>query len=196
MSNQIIIQAKEIFNTFPKWNAFLELTRRKELIMREWIERFLEELEERDGFISLAPANKWAWHIEGNRQTVGWYLKEMGPFTMGIGMNLISSKFGLLLSGDEPDWLQDAQKIVESLKKDKYSGLRLSVPGKPQGYWWPWAEDDPFFYNGTRLDREQSIWVYMHNPEIVFEQIQAKLAALFKQTELFVELNEETRKQK
>lgn len=195
MSTEILKQSSKIFDSFEKWNAFIELKANADLIKADWLKCFFSEARQCNGFVPPEFAEMWKYENRGNREII-WRLNGAGPSSLGLGFNLTIPRFGLFFLEGDRNKIQDHDKVLKCLdQKEEYNELKTLVESADvRNDWWPRAKDRYIVINETTLTGEQLAWCCRHRLNDVVNPIKERLEAAFRQTELFIKLNQETKK--
>ena len=108
-------QAKEIFNSFEKWNAFLELYKIKDQLRGLWFQE-LEDAVCRK--VNCIPdlKNKWSFRKD-QINSYGWYINEHGEDSLLVCFDY--NQFCIYIDGEE----YDRVGIIEKYRKTKLFNL-------------------------------------------------------------------------
>ncbi|MEI6766792.1 MAG: hypothetical protein WCM76_14275 [Bacteroidota bacterium] len=115
MEKELIEQAKAMFDTPEKWNAFLELFWQRDEIRNQWYSKLKEEANKR--FKRVDSENGWSFNSWGFWD-MHWYLTADGDKSISL---LLGWWGELTLFCDENYF--DTVKITELLKTEKFAPL-------------------------------------------------------------------------
>ena len=115
MNQELLKQAKAMFDTPEKWNAFLELVWQKDEIRNQWFLKLKEEANKKfstDEFVEGWVFNSWGvWDLH-------WYQKEHGDKSIGLLIGWWGD-MTLYCNGE----FYDTAKIHDLLRSERFAPL-------------------------------------------------------------------------
>ena len=115
MNQELLKQAKAMFDSPEKWNAFLELVCQKDEIRNQWYQKLKEEANKKfstDEFVEGWVFNSWGvWDLH-------WYQKEHGDKSIG----LLIGWWGEMTLYCNSDFY-DTVKIHDLLRTERFAPL-------------------------------------------------------------------------
>lgn len=115
MNQELLKQAKAMFDSPEKWNAFLELLWQKDEIRNQWYQKLKEEANKKfstDEFVEGWVFNSWGvWDLH-------WYQKEHGDKSIG----LLIGWWGEMTLYCNSDFY-DTVKIHDLLRTERFAPL-------------------------------------------------------------------------
>lgn len=194
MNQELLKQAKAMFDSPEKWNAFLELVWQKDEIRNQWFVKLKEEANKKfstDECVEGWVFNSWGvWDMH-------WYLKAHGDKSIGLLLGWWG-EMTLCCNGD----FYDTTKIHDLLRSERYAPLlncfsridrfyeggRLAIEIRNFSFGSPYD---------TKFDLDRLSWYAGNHTEDFLNQIADKVNRFRKDaniTSLLNELNSETSK--
>lgn len=198
MSTEILKQSSIIFDSFEKWNAFLELRNHFDVIKNHWFDAFSVKVKQNHGFLPAELYKHWEFHFVNNGY-ITWNLCSAGRCSFGVGLHfhMKTPRFGMHVFGNPASRTQDEAKVAFCIgQKPEYAKLSDLCKPHSRDAFWPWAEDGVIRINDMYLSSDQLAWYCGHQLDAVTNQIMGRMNAVFLQTELFIKFNQETKKAK
>ncbi|MDD2987272.1 hypothetical protein [Flavobacterium sp.] len=181
MNQELLKQAKAMFDSPEKWNAFLELVWQKDEIRNQWFLKLKEEANKKfstEEFVEGWVFNSWGvWDLH-------WYQKEHGDKSIGL---LIGwwGEMTLYCNGE----FYDTVKIHDLLRSERfapllscfnridrfYEGGRLAIETRNFSF------DSP---HDTKFDADRLGWYAGNRTEDFLNQIAAKVNRYRKDEEM------------
>jgi hypothetical protein len=117
MQQELLNQVKNLFDTFEKWNAFLELSAQMGEIKTNFFTKVRDPLYK---YFIENPVEGWVCESWGNPDfDLRWYLTDFGKNSLGIG---IAWTFDFVLTLEDAEKF-DSVKIEQLLKTPEYSKI-------------------------------------------------------------------------
>lgn len=191
MNQELLKQAKALFDSPEKWNAFIELVYQKDNIRTQWYQTLKEEVDKT--FKTKYFSNDWDFKIWGN-SSYQWFLKEYTENSISLWFE--DGIFSLFAS--DAHNIEEVYRLIKSETFAPLTNCFERIDNSFQGGY-ILKEERNFSFNtpyDTRFDFERLSW-FAGNQTVVFaSQISDKVNKFrldSKMTQLLNELNQLTK---
>lgn len=116
IEQKLVQKAQAIFDTFDKWNAFLEIEHLRGAITERWFEIGTKKLRE---YFTQNHSEGWRWKEWDNARDTKWYLEEYGPDSLVVGFGWRYELHLYLKEGEQ----FDTSTVDKLLQTSKYAKL-------------------------------------------------------------------------
>lgn len=186
MNQELIEQAKAMFDSPEKWNAFLELVWQKDTIRNQWFAKLKEEANKM--FSTVERVDGWDFKYWGT-WNMEWYQKEHGERSIALWFE----DGQISLWCDESFF--DITQIYEQLKSEKFSPLINSFSRIDNSFEGGYLvkEIRNYSFNSpydTKFDLDRLSWFAGNETGNFLNQIAEKVNRFRKNTEINLLLNE------
>lgn len=206
MDTMIIkINKHKVFDTFGKWNAFLELANNLKKIQDSWLKCLFDKI------LKIKIDSRWSVKRfeKGGYDYITWQLKAYPH--QDVALQICLERYilergrsepgfftwGICLAEEKADPVRMQERITKSYNDDKYKPLKEIFPElatKDDPYWIAYGEDGKIplkFNENGDLNPSQLLWYCEYKRKYVLGQVKEELYKIFDKTKLFIDFNNE-----